>query len=82
MSNDASDVVREVMNSIVRADVPPLLLDRLEEHCGNLKSLAMALIDSGMDEERTKEIVSASLDSFKAELSRTILILQVTDHAH
>lgn len=70
------------MNSIVRADVPPLLLDRLEEHRSNLQSLAMALIDSGMNETRTREVVSASLDSFKAELSRTIMMLKVTGHAH
>lgn len=81
MSEDASSLVHDIMRSVVRADVPPLLLERLEQQRANLQDLALALIEGGMDEAGTRAVVSSALDSFKSELSRTIMLLKVTENA-
>ncbi len=82
MTSPASKVVSDVMRPLVQVDLPPILRVRLEEHWAHLQSLAAALIESGLGEEQTREVIAAALDSFKDELSRTIIELRSQANGH
>lgn len=81
MSQAAFDVIRKVIQPVASRQLPPVLLERLETHRANLQNLAVSLIESGLSPEETRVIISKALESFEAQLQRTIATMGEMDNA-
>lgn len=76
MPPSAEAVVTQAMTSLEQVRIPPILRERIDQHQRNLKSLAAALLEGGQDIAEVQWTIEGVLDSFKAELVKTIISLQ------
>lgn len=77
MSDIANRLVTDAMRPLDAKVLPPILADRIEAHRQTLSALAMALLNTGISEEQTRETISTALSSFEFELRRTVAAMEV-----
>lgn len=77
----AECVVDQAMLSLEQVNIPPVLQDRIDQHQLHLTSLASALLAGGQNSDNVRETIEDVLESFKAELIRTIESLIENQHA-
>ena len=70
------NVVAAAMQPIAEFDVPQVLRANIQRQSEKLMGLAIALLDSGMDESQVRSIVDHACASYRDELTATILALR------
>jgi hypothetical protein len=69
-------LVSDTLASLDDVDIPVILRSSIEKHEKNLVTLAHALLAGGQTEEEVRVTLDSLFQSYKAELTRTILLLR------